>query len=712
MFGIEKFSISLSFNFMYLLLGIIILGAYTFFIYRYTVPKVSPFLKYVLIFLRAVSIVIILFLIFEPNLLLNYNKESKPAHLVYIDNSKSISSQTEKEKKEEALKFIDAFESSRAINDSKIFSFGTSVNAISADSLKDLKFSETATNFSQIFSSAEKLDNENIASITIISDGNVTEGEEPVFSAEKLDIPIYTVGVGDTTTKKDIELRRVLYNEYIYAGTPTAVNFVIYNEGYAGSSLTISFYEGSKLIGRKDITIEEGAQNVNFDYTPSRPGEVKLSASISGPEDEASKANNSKTFYLNILDNKIRALFVAGAPSSDLSFIKSSLSADENFRIDEIITTGQNKVLGAKNIDQALDSANILFLVGFPSKETSNDLLNKVINQIRNKKKPFLITLSQGIDLNKLKSLQAELPFSIGRISSNMQEAQPNVVSVDGTLLQSGSGSEEIWNDLPPVLRSATEFTPKPGSEVLSKIKIRNIPINTPLIISRRFGESKSLAILAQDIWKWKLQSTSGRSALFDGFVNNAAKWMNIREDRKQVSVRTSKKLYPLGERIEFIGQVYDPTFFPIEDAELTASIKLNSEEYSLTLNSMGGGLYQEFFNALKEGDYEFTAEAKLNGASLGKDSGKFSVGDFDVEAAAYGMNKDFLKLLAGRTNGAFYYKNYDELFNRLDRELQSRSSTKLVSAEYNLWSNEWLLILLIILFSAEWFLRKRAGML
>ncbi|HEX3074909.1 MAG TPA: hypothetical protein VHP30_14950 [Ignavibacteriales bacterium] len=151
MFGIEKLSISLSFNFIYLLLGILILGAYAFFIYRYTVPKVSPFLRYVLIFLRAVSIIIILFLIFEPNLLLSYNKESKPAHLVYIDNSKSISSQTEKEKKEEALKFIDALESSRAVNDSKIFSFGASVNAIGADSLKDLKFSETVTNFSQIW---------------------------------------------------------------------------------------------------------------------------------------------------------------------------------------------------------------------------------------------------------------------------------------------------------------------------------------------------------------------------------------------------------------------------------------------------------------------------------------------------------------------------------------------------------------------------------
>lgn len=712
MFGIEKFNISLSFNFIYLLAGIIILGLYAFFIYRYTVPKVSPLLKYILIILRAVSVIIILFLIFEPNLSLSYNKESRPAHLVFMDNSKSISSPNEKEKKEEFLRYMNAFENSRAFNNSKVFSFGASVNPLSPDSLTDLNFSETATNFSQIFTSTEKSDYENIASITIISDGNITDGEEPVFTAEKLGIPVYTVGVGDTASKKDIELRRVMYNEYIYAGAPSVLNFVIYNEGYTGSSSEVSFYEGAKLIGRKSITLEDGAQNVNFDYTPANPGEVKLSAAVSGPADEVSTANNAKTFYLNILDNKINTLFIAGAPSSDFSFLKSSVEADENFRTNEIIVTGQNKVLGAKNTDRALDSADMLFLIGFPSKETSNDLLNKVINQIRNKKKPFLITLSQGIDYNKLKTLQAELPFNIGKISQNLQEAQPNVVSVDGTLLQSGSGSEEIWNDLPPVLRSATEFIPKPGSEILSKIKIRNIPINSPLIISRRFGESKSLAILAQDIWKWKLQSATGRSALFDAFVNNTAKWMNIREDRKQVSVRTSKKLYPLGERIEFIGQVYDPAFSPIEDAELNVSVKLNNEDFSLTLNSMGGGLYQEFFNALKEGDYEFAAEAKLNGSPLGKDSGKFSVGDFDLEAAAYGMNKDFLHLLAERTNGAFYYRNYEDLFKQLDREMQSRSATKLISIEYNLWSNEWLLILLIILFSAEWFLRKRAGML
>ena len=47
-----------------------------------------------------------------------------------------------------------------------------------------------------------------------------------------------------------------------------------------------------------------------------------------------------------------------------------------------------------------------------------------------------------------------------------------------------------------------------------------------------------------------------------------------------------------------------------------------------------------------------------------------------------------------------------------LKRITDNSSKEKIETSEVNLWSNEWLMGLAILLFGFEWFLRKRFGML
>jgi len=71
---------------------------------------------------------------------------------------------------------------------------------------------------------------------------------------------------------------------------------------------------------------------------------------------------------------------------------------------------------------------------------------------------------------------------------------------------------------------------------------MNNIPSKTPLIVSRKLGNKRSIAVLAKDIWKWKLQTATKNLDLFDRFINSSVKWLNTSEDQKQVNIKTSKK--------------------------------------------------------------------------------------------------------------------------------------------------------------------------
>jgi hypothetical protein len=716
MFNIEKINLNLAYSFFFFITGIILIAIYSVFVYRFTIPKVNTLFKYFLTSLRTLALILILFAIFEPVLSVARKKIIEPVNLFFIDNSISIKIDDGTKRSEIINKFISDCKSNGFLNNSGLYSFGNSVKKINPDSLSRINFNEPSTNFAKIFSGI-KNDENNITSISIISDGVITDGANPLYQAEKLGIPVFTIGVGDTTKKNNIAINKVLLNDYIYAETPTTINISVSNNGFANKTLTLSLYEDNSLIAKQDLTfLNEEEKTASIIYTPRKPGEKKLTLTVSELTGESSYADNKKVQYVNVLNNKINVLILAGSPSADLSFIRNSLSSDQNLKISTITQIAPNRFLEYADKNKLIDSADVLYLVGFPSAQTSSELLSKVLQSIQNKNKPFFLITSSGIDYNKLKVLLPELPFTIKSIAPGSTEIQPNVSynEMENPLLKNNTlNIIETWNNLPPVFKDNGEFIPKPESEVLAKVKINNIPFNYPLIISRKLGNKKSIALLAKDVWKWKLQTAEKKLDLFDRFILSSVKWMNTREDQKLVNIKTTKKIYQLGEPVEFSAQVYNETLNPVEDAEISVDIKSDKESYNINMNSAGSGIYDGTLITNKSGDYKFVGSAKQKGKVLGTDNGKFSIGDVDVELINPRMDKDFLNLLATQTNGKFIYgNNYSQLFKIIQDLSEKKSNVKLIKSEFSLWTSEWLLIIAVFLFALEWFLRKRSGML
>ncbi len=713
MFNIDSININLS---GYFFVGLIPILAYTFYVYRYTIPQVSKPFKIFLTALRSVALILLLFFLFEPVVGISRKLVNEPVNLIFADDSKSIQIDDKTNRKEKLLGFLNDAVSSGIFSQSEIYKFGSKSKRISADSVSLLPFTEPVTNFSNLFSSIKNYEN-NISSIIIISDGVITDGVNPVYQAQKIGVPVFTVGVGDSTRKNNIEIKRVLMNEYIYAETPTSINLSIGNYGYKNQTVSLSFYEENQLIEKQNITLT-GEENsaFAFNYLPKSPGEKKLTFQLSELKGESSTADNKKVVYVNIRNNKIKTLVIAGSPSADLSFIKQTLALDENLRVSSITQIAQDRFLENVDRNKLIDSADVLFLVGFPSAQTSNSLLTKVLDAIKEKDKPSFIVLSSGTDYNKLQILQSELPFTIKSIIKGTSEVQPNIMAeqMDNTLLKSNAADAlESWNNLPPINKDNVELSIKPESEILVKLKINNIPLNSPLIVSRKLGNKKAIAVLAKDIWKWKLQTAEKKLNLFDSFILNSLKWMNTKEDQKVVSIKTTKKIFSLGEPIEFTAEVYNETFNPVDDAELNVNVKLSNDNFVVGMNSIGNGIYEGTLNLNKPGDYGFSGEAKRNGKTLGKDSGKFTVGEVDIEFVNTRMDKEFLMSLSNQTGGKFFSAdNYSELFELVKQAAKKKSDYKIIKSEYNLWSNEWLLAIAVLLFGLEWFFRKRSGML
>ena len=712
MFGFDKIDLGFSFNAIYFFLGLILLAAYSFYVYRFTLPPVSKIKRYLLTLLRSLALIFLLFIFFEPVLTLTKKNILTPLNLFFFDNSKSIQINDGTNRIDRIKNLIEQTKSAAINGDKQIFAFGSSINFIDEDSLARFDFSETASDFSKIFSNINQTEN-NIASITIISDGVITEGATPIYSAEKIGIPVFTVGIGDSTKKNDVEIKNVINNEFIYAETPTIILATILNKGFSGKTSLISLYENSQLIEQKSLVLDaSGVNSISFDYTPKQSGEKKLSIRINSQVGESNYLNNQKVFYINILSNKINVLLLAGSPSADLTFIKNSLSVDENLKVNTLTQISADNFL-EQNPQAILDSADIIFLIEFPTNLTSDNFVTRLTNKLENRSTPFFLMLSGEVDLNKLNRFSSLLPFTVQMIDKNYLQVQPDVQlsELSNPILKNNLITD--WNNLPPISQPIISLTLKPESKLLAKVRINNQPRNNPLIVSRSFGTKRSIAVIAKDIWKWKLQTAVKGLTLFDNFVFSSARWLNAPDDQKKVRIKTSKKIYSSGEIIEFFAQVYDESFNPVNDAEVKLQINGQDLKEELNLTSIGGGLYEGSISSFKNGDYNFNGTALINNKSLGEDRGSFNVGDVEIEFIDTRMNYEFLNLLANQTKGKYFNPDqYEELLSYLEKINTAASKEKLITSEIRLWSDEWLLIIVILFFAAEWFVRKRAGML
>ncbi|PJA98299.1 MAG: hypothetical protein CO128_08050 [Ignavibacteriales bacterium CG_4_9_14_3_um_filter_30_11] len=709
---LENIEIHFSGNIFLFVLGFLTAALFTFYIYRYTIPNISKSYKIFLITIRSITLLLLLILIFEPILTYTNKLFITPSNLIFVDNSKSISVNKDKD---EINSLINNFDKK---SDYKLFTFGSKAEAIDKDSLSKINYKEATTNFNDILKYISNNYSE-ISSLTIISDGNITDGASPLYETEKYNFPIYTIGIGDTTIVKDVFISKTNFNKYIYANTPTIISVVVNNIMLSGETVYVSFYEDDKLIERKNISLsKDGLNNLSFDYLPKFFGEKKLRIKIDSAEGEDNFLNNVNTFFINVLKSKIRILLIAGSPSNDLSILKTSLNGNKDYLVKSLTYISDNTFLEKGNINNLLDSSDIFFLIGFPSSSTNTDFIAKIKNKINIDNKPLLFILSNNVDYGKLELISDELPFNLNNPNNNIDEVMTSIVKEELTnpILQiSDTEILKHWNNLSPVFQSITEFVAKPGTKVLSQIVINNITINKPLIISSNIAGKRSISILASSIWRWKLIGDKSENNLFDKIIFNCVKWLNTNDNVKKVIIKPIKKLFALNEDVEFTAQIYDESLNPISNADVNAIVKdiKTNTTTNIIFTSKGNGLYEGIMQTNVSGDYSFISSALLNGKKLGDDSGKFNIGEVDLELTNTKLNSELLKSISKNTNGMYFTISDKEKYIQLIREKNKNNKTeKIIKSEISLWSDSWFLIIIVLLFSIEWFIRKRLNMM
>jgi hypothetical protein len=236
-----------------------------------------------------------------------------------------------------------------------------------------------------------------------------------------------------------------------------------------------------------------------------------------------------------------------------------------------------------------------------------------------------------------------------------------------------------------------------------------------PLLVLRSVGRQRSLALLGYGLWRWKLlaQEDTRTAGAYAQFFSTAIRWLTSPPAARRLRVEPAKDLFVQGEPVEFLGQAYDATMKPRDDARISVRLRSGERTLEVELGPAGNGRYQGIIDGVAEGEYKFAATGEAEGESLGQDEGSLTVGEPSLEFQDTRSSPSLMRRLASRTGGAVLTPAE---FNTIDDVLVSHAALGPRQLErtrsIEIWNWGEVLVLLLLLFATEWIVRRRSGML
>ncbi|MCI4671349.1 MAG: VWA domain-containing protein [Bacteroidia bacterium] len=714
---------NLSFNFSpyYLLLILPLAGLLAWWMYRGTREFLPRSWGMILGAFRFLVLSILAILLLELMLTSQKVIVYPPIVALLQDNSESLlinkdSAYVKEEYKTQLKEFMGDFDpESYSLN---LFSFDRELRpGISPDSLD---FNQTGTNISKAIEEVGDLyQNQNLGAMVLISDGITTEGSNPLYAISGMKQPVYTVLLGDTTPQRDLRIKNVLFNEIAYLKNEIPVKVMVQSTGFSNADVTVTLSGHGKKLGQQRVKLNSNKQEeeVSFSFKPEEVGLQQYTIRISRKEGELTYLNNTRRIYINVLETQVKIALFAGSPHPDLGALKQAFERDNSYELTQFVLKSRgNFYVNPSNFP--LEDFDLIILHNFPQSNADAAMVDKILQEVKNNKKPIMHFIGAFTDLRTISPLYEYMGITPRDFTGRSEEVIPNFLSKykDHSTYTFAPTWINWANASPPLIRNQSNWQAKQTTELFATAKIKNVELDYPVFgIQNQLGR-KNMVFLGENFWRMRAHSFVETEEFenFDGWLFNMVKWLIVNDDKRRFKVIPSKKIFSGGEPVIFRGQAYNDSYNAISGVDIKLQLTNpagNVDDYFL--NESSNGQYFIELNKLEEGTYRYKAEGRKDNIRIGQDQGQFSIGRSNVEHFRLRADRELMQQVALRTGGEFIHaRDMGDLAQKL-KDLPAMKPVRDYKKE-RAGLNEffWPMMLLLLLLSIEWVVRKLYSLL
>ena len=532
------------------------------------------------------------------------------------------------------------------------------------------------------------------AAIVLASDGIHNRGGSPTAKAERMGIPIYTVALGDTTPRRDAALANLRSNRIAFRGSAIPVEVTVTASQLKGHTSRLTVTDASR---RPLASAEVAYTDPHFSTTLSlsipagEPGLHRFLLSLAPVDGEANTANNSLTFYVDIIDGRRKVAIVGNAPHPDLAALKQAVESDPNYETSVMLAAD---IIAGKHRD--LGQCQLALLHNLPSSALP---VPEALKEM-----PKLYVIGLQTDLARFNALKTGLEIVARVKKGNDLTAIPNS---GFSLFHFDASDAEAIAQLPPLNAPFGEARPQEGLQSLFTGRLGSIDSRQPLVAAIAQGGSHTAFIWGEGLWRWRLNDylEHHSHAHFDRLVGRLVGFVASQDGRERFHVEADR-IYAAGQAITLGAQLYNEAYELVNTPEAQLSLAGDSLKADYTFSRQGES-YALALGALPEGNYRYSARTTLNGQTF-TDEGSFAVEALNLEQARLEADHTLLRTLSAASGGRMVRPD------ALDDLRQELSHIKPVIHSHTrrteLLALPVALALLLLLLAAEWVLRKYHG--
>lgn len=685
----------------YVLLCLLVALIAALFLYFRTneIPESYKFWKLGLAFLRFISVFVIAFLLLSPLWRKNISKLQKPILVVAQDASTSVGDFLKKNDPDYLLQLNKMVDNLKKDYQVETISFGEKM----VNELPN-KFSDRVTNISELLEElSTRYAGSKLGGVILASDGIYNQGSNPVYTAAKLDVPIYTIGMGDTSTRKDLIINRIFHNQIVYAGDEMEVQADILAKNLDGKKSKISLFEVNagklKLLKSVDLNIDKSSffSSLSLSIPASLPGTRYLRLVTSPVDGEVSKINNSRDFVVTVLDGRQKVLIFAQSPHPDMGALRQSFSANKNIEV-------KTAFLG--DPIPSFGEYDLIILHQLPAQGRN---FAPIIKQIKDLGKSHWWIAGAQTDFKSLNEFQ---DLNSLRINSNL-----------------GAESEALWNKnfnlfngepewaqktarYPPLQVPFGDIEVNNAVQVLLYQRIKNVGTSYPLLTLGENNGVRSALFIGDGLWKWRLANFQlyENHEVFDGLIGKIAQYLSLKRDNRRFRVTVGKPVYDENESVSFVGELYNASYELINTPDVNLEVRnADGKQYNFLFNKAGKG-YQLNAGVLPIGSYSYKATTSYNGKEWTSE-GQFTVQPLQIEFINITADHNILKAISTKSDGQFFgQKELNELYAVIKKSAALKPVLVTEKSSQTLLSMPLWILLLLVALSLEWGIRRYIG--
>ena len=580
------------------------------------------------------------------------------------------------------------------------------------------------------------------AAIVLVTDGINTDGpslEDTAVTARRRGVPLLIVGLGDDKPVRDLKLSDLLVDEVVFAGDVVQFDAKLTGNGFAGRKVQVRLQreDDARVLAETEVAVaaDDQPQTVRIPYRPGEEGRFRYVVEVDPLEGEIQTDNNRLERTIEVRNQQIRVLLVEASPSFEFRYLSNTLTRDEGIKLDTVLQEADPEhveddatAIGGFPVSRdELFAYDVIILSDVNPDLLSTAMMENLAAFVDQPGKGGSLVLMAGPRYMPLSyrgtPLARLLPFRLDTVrypnpGQTLYEGfavAPSELGLTSPAMQLGdtpSETAEIWAHLPPLYWLMEVAEPKPGARVLAVASDRFASDGRalPVVLMQYVGAGKVLFHATDETWRWRWRVGDAYFARYwVQMIRYLSRSILSGVDRSAV-LSSDRREYRYGESARLRLRFDDARLAPAEDDGAIVVVEHEGHQtrrIQLHRDTVARGVFEGVLSKPSVGDYHaWVAVPPIEGKTPAVD---FSVAAPPGELQRVAMDAAGLRRTAKSTGGSFYtFQDGDRLLGDLPKGRHVPIESLPPIPLWNAWP---MVLLVLVLLTTEWLLRKREGM-